>query len=50
MSASASHIATLLPKLVRAGKRVAICDALADMKPEPEKKSRKRNKSAKAED
>ena len=32
-----------LPKLVRAGKRVAICDALADMKPEPEKKSRKRS-------
>lgn len=39
---------TWLPSLVRAGKRVAICDALADMK--PEKKSRKRNKSAKAED
>ena len=37
-----------LPRLVRAGKRVAICDALADMK--PEKKSRRRNKSAKAED
>ena len=34
---------TWLPKLVRAGKRVAICDALADMKPEPEKKSRKRS-------
>ena len=32
-----------LPVLVRAGKRVAICDALADMKPEPEKKSRKRS-------
>ena len=32
-----------LPRLVRAGKRVAICDALADMKPEPEKKSRKRS-------
>ena len=32
-----------LPKLVRAGKRVAICDALADMKPEPEKKSSKRS-------
>ena len=32
-----------LPVLVRSGKRVAICDALADMKPEPEKKSRKRS-------
>ena len=32
-----------LPRLVRAGKRVAICDALADMKPEPEKKSSKRS-------
>ena len=32
-----------LPVLVRAGKRVAICDALADMKPEAEKKSRKRS-------
>ncbi|MBR5674314.1 MAG: hypothetical protein IKW97_07930 [Muribaculaceae bacterium] len=32
-----------LPRLVRAGKRVAICDALADMKPEPEKKPRKRS-------
>lgn len=38
---------TWLPKLVRAGKRVAICDQLS----EPTKKvSRKRNKSAKAED
>ena len=34
---------TWLPRLVRAGKRVAICDALADMKPEAEKKSRKRS-------
>ena len=32
-----------LPVLVRSGKRVAICDALADMKPEAEKKSRKRS-------
>ena len=39
----AHSLDTYLPKLVRAGKRVAICDALADMKPEPEKKSRKRS-------
>ena len=33
-----------LPRLVRAGKRVAICDALAEpSKPQPEKKSRKRS-------
>ena len=39
----AHSLDSYLPKLVRAGKRVAICDALADMKPEPEKKSRKRS-------
>ena len=39
----AHSIDTYLPKLVRAGKRVAICDALADMKPEPVMKSRKRS-------
>ena len=32
---------TYLPKLVRAGKRVAICDGLPE--PQPEKKSRKRS-------
>ena len=39
----AHSLDSYLPRLVRAGKRVAICDALADMKPEPEKKSRKRS-------
>ena len=39
----AHAIDSYLPVLVRAGKRVAICDALADMKPEAEKKSRKRS-------
>ena len=39
----AHSLDSYLPKLVRSGKRVAICDALADMKPEAEKKSRKRS-------
>ena len=37
----AHSLDTYLPKLVRAGKRVAICDGLPE--PQPEKKSRKRS-------